>query len=251
MKLKFYKYQGAGNDFVMVDGRDATTPKLSEKVIEKLCHRRFGVGADGLMILTDGNEGEDFYMNFYNSDGKEGTMCGNGGRCISLFADDLGIGGAEKIFSASDGVHKTYVKDGIVELGMIDVENVFTIDEGFITDTGSPHVVIYDEGYDQARARRLRQIYDSNINFIEISDERIDIRTFERGVEDETWACGTGSVASALARSVLENKMGDIEYKVKAKGGDLKVRFTRTESGFTNIVLIGGAKRVFEGEIEL
>ncbi len=249
MELNFTKYEGAGNDFILLDGRDCDDFFLTSEQIALLCHRRFGIGADGLMILDDGDVNTDFSMVFYNSDGEEGSMCGNGGRCIAMFAEHLGLGSMEKFFSAPDGVHSAYVNPckEIVELGMNSVESVFKVDDGWFTDTGSPHLVITDEPFDLARARRLRQLYDANVNFIEIEDDKIVIRTFERGVEDETWACGTGAVASALVRSIIENSEGQLHYDISARGGELSVEFNSADGSFEDIVLTGGARRIFLG----
>ncbi len=253
MELNFTKYEGAGNDFILVDGRNNDNISLATEQIALLCHRRFGIGADGLMVLTEGEPDTDFSMVFYNSDGKEGSMCGNGGRCIAMFAEHLGLGSMEKFFSAPDGVHSAYVNPckNIVELGMNSVEKVFKVDDGWFTDTGSPHLVITDEPFDLARARRLRQLYDANVNFIEILEDKIVIRTFERGVEDETWACGTGAVASALVRSTIENTEGQLHYDISARGGELSVEFNSADGSFEDIVLTGEARRIFSGKYYL
>ncbi|MFI3298221.1 MAG: diaminopimelate epimerase [Rikenellaceae bacterium] len=247
MELNFAKYHGAGNDFILLDGRSSNI-HLTQTQIERLCHRRFGIGADGLMILGNApQEGLDFSMDFYNSDGKSGSMCGNGGRCIVKFADDIGVGGTDKTFLASDGVHTARVEEnGEISLGMIDVERVLTIDEGYFLDSGSPHVVVV-ERYNQDAARRLRQRYDSNVNYIELEGDEIKISTFERGVEDMTWACGTGAVASAIVASIIEHRRGDVEYHLRPVGGQLSVSFTESGGKYQGIVLRGGAERTFSG----
>lgn len=254
MKLNFTKYEGAGNDFILLDGRASDFQIPSTKQIEMLCHRRFGIGADGLMILAEGKDGADFSMLFYNSDGKSGSMCGNGGRCIAMYAEHLGVGSTHKTFDAPDGLHSAVVDSsaGIVHLAMSEVESVFSVDEGWFLDTGSPHVVVVDEKFDLALARKLRQKYDSNVNFIEINDNDIVIRTFERGVEDETWACGTGSVASAIVVAHLDKAVGQCSYNIEARGGKLAVAFERADDNkYSNVVLSGGARRVFSGEFEI
>lgn len=254
MKLKFMKYEGAGNDFILLDGRDSDFQTPKAQTIERLCHRRFGIGADGLMVLGTGGDGYDFSMLFYNSDGKSGSMCGNGGRCIAMYAEDLGVGGAAKSFDAPDGLHSAVVDKGIgvVHLGMSDVTALHKVDDGWFLDTGSPHLVVVDESFDIVRARRLRQLYDSNINFITVEGSEITIRTFERGVEDETWACGTGSVASAIVAAHIDGAVGHCTYAVKARGGDLSVSFEREgDDKCRGVVLSGGARRVFEGEVEV
>ncbi len=251
MELNFAKYHGAGNDFILLDGRSGNI-HLTQTQIEKLCHRRFGIGADGLMILGCAQqEGLDFSMDFYNSDGRSGSMCGNGGRCIVKFADDIGVGGTEKTFIASDGVHTARVEDnGEISLGMINVERVLTIDEGYFLDSGSPHVVVIDK-YNQDAARRLRQRYDSNVNYIEIGDDKINISTFERGVEDMTWACGTGAVASAIVASITEGRKGAVEYHLTPRGGRLSVCFIESGGEYHDIVLRGGAECTFRGIISI
>ncbi len=243
MELHCYKYQGAGNDFIVIDARNLSEFRLTVEQISRMCHRRFGIGADGLMILTKEDRELDFEMLYYNSDGKEGSMCGNGGRCIVRFADDLGIGGTQKSFRAIDGVHTGRVlSSGEVEITMGDIERIHEVAEGWFVDSGSPHLIIEAEAFNVEGARRLRQRYDANVNFISVLDDRLTIRTYERGVEGETWACGTGAVAAAVVagRNVVE-----------ARGGILQVGYQRAAMGFTNITLQGPAKSVFSLNINV
>ncbi len=251
MELNFAKYHGAGNDFILLDGRESP-PALTPEFVSALCHRRFGVGADGLMVLGEpAQEGCDFEMLFYNSDGHPGSMCGNGARCIVRFAEDLGVGSTHKTFSKSGELYRATVQDESIALKMPDVGSVQTIDEGYMVDTGSPHVVVLAP-YAYSVAVTLRKKYNANVNFITLCDTNIDITTYERGVEDVTWACGTGSVAVAIVAAVLQNKGSAVVYDIKTMGGELTVSLTpKVGGGYTDVVLGGPAKRVFTGKIEL
>ncbi len=249
MELKFYKYEGAGNDFILLDGRDGNLPELTIELISGLCHRRFGIGADGLMVLENSTEQEaEFSMRYFNSDGREGSMCGNGGRCMVRFADDLGIGEIDKTFIAVDGIHTSKVIDEkSVAISMNNVNILHVIEDGYFLDTGSPHLVVVNREFDHDTARRLRQRYDSNVNYVNILGDSISIRTFERGVENETWACGTGAVASAMVIAKIEGAKGDCSYTLEAKGGELGVTFFRRGINYSKVELSGPARRVFEG----
>lgn len=256
MKIHFYKYHGAGNDFIMIDNREQTYD-LSEYQINHLCHRRFGIGADGLMLLEQ-DDTLDFKMRYYNSDGKEGTMCGNGGRCIVAFAKHLGIDKEKYLFSAIDGVHEAFFEDRMVNLKMTPVENIRQFEDAWFLDTGSPHVVQFVSNIEHfevsEKGKELR--YDerfgssgSNVNFIEPSGDSLKIRTYERGVEAETYACGTGAVASAIiAHQQFPDKY---HFVLEALGGTLEVRFEKKDKQYCNIWLKGPAQFVFEGAIEL
>ena len=264
MKIEFWKYEGAGNDFVLLDQRGANFEPTAEQ-IHKICNRRTGVGADGLMMLSH-CEGADFAMRYFNADGPEATMCGNGGRCIVWFADMLGIGGNRKTFRAIDGLHTAEVlsREGntaTIRLGMVDVESVEVCPDGdVLLDTGSPHLVRFVEGLDMdvvGVGRALR--YDAktaptngaNINFVKVMGEgNVALRTYERGVEDETLACGTGATASAIALChTLQPEVRDVT--LQALGGVLRVEFSRTDDHYTNIHLTGPARLVFKGEMEI
>jgi len=259
MKLSFSKYHGTGNDFILIDNRNGAAVLTTEQ-IEKLCHRRYGIGADGLMLLENA-EGYDFKMVYFNADGKEGSMCGNGGRCIVRFAHDSGILKSEFSFIAVDGPHDASLEmDGTVRLKMKDVEQVESHTTFEFLDTGSPHVVKHISGIEtfdvvtEGKAIRNSHHYRENgvnVNFVEVlEDDRIYVRTYERGVEDETYSCGTGVTASALVNA--HNERGFNHVDVKTNGGLLYVEFEKAgDASFRNIWLAGPATRVFSGEVLL
>ena len=263
-QIKFYKYQGTGNDFVMIDNRDLEFPKSTE-LIEKLCDRRFGIGGDGLILLENddsptlkGDEKSDFKMVYFNSDGNESTMCGNGGRCIVAFAHFLDIFEDQTTFDAIDGLHKAEIKNGIVKLKMIDVIDINTDGEDLVMNTGSPHYVKYVEMLNNYNVfKNGNEIRNSptykaegiNVNFVEaLSDKEIFVRTYERGVEDETYSCGTGVTASALT---FMDKNNQTSVAVKVLGGKLKVYAEKNGAGFSDIWLEGPASQVFSGTISI
>lgn len=256
MLINFYKYHGAGNDFVLIDNRNKAI-KLSAKQIQFLCHRNFGIGSDGLMLLEN-SKIADFKMRFYNPDGSEGMMCGNGGRCIVRFAKDLGIISDKTSFEAPDGIHRAEIANENIQLSMGDVSEINKKDKNLFLNTGAPHCIVFVEDVENAEVvadgAKIRYSDDyaplgTNVNFVEIIDEGIKIRTYERGVENETLACGTGIVASALAshHNVFQNKNS---IRVKAKGGDLEVQFDYQDGVYKNVLLIGPAKFVFKGKVE-
>jgi diaminopimelate epimerase len=257
MKIPFYKYQGTGNDFVMIDNRENIFDRTNRALIADLCHRRFGIGADGLILLTSCKD-YDFEMVYFNSDGNESTMCGNGGRCLVKFAYDIGVIGNETTFIAVDGPHKAYVKDNLVHLHMIDVEQINIKPEYYFLNTGSPHYVQAVQGIDaynvfengkKIRYSEMFQPGGTNVNFMEEINGVLKVRTYERGVEDETYSCGTGVTAAAIASTQLGMKP---PVNIMTLGGALQVTFTENTSGkFTDVYLIGPAERVFEGQIEL
>lgn len=275
MTLPFFKYQGTGNDFVMVDQREtAFLKKTDTEIIRQLCDRRFGIGGDGLMFLQK-KDGFDFEMVYFNADGTEGSMCGNGGRCLTAFAHFLGVFEEKCTFWAIDGVHEAVVKGEIdntqlgksvwVELKMIDVA-IKGIEQGndyFLMNTGSPHYVVFTEDltdinvYENGRAIRYSDRFAKegvNVNFVEIASQPtqgIEVATYERGVEDETFSCGTGVTAAAISY-YLKNG-ASTEVPIKTKGGQLEVKFTKnTEGGlFENVWLCGPATRVFGGSITI
>ena len=255
----FSKYHGTGNDFIMIDNRSADI-KLSQPQIEHLCHRRFGIGADGLILLENGVE--RLTMVYYNSDGRQSSMCGNGGRCFARFAKDLGLVKNDVVeFDAIDGWHQANFDGDNVILQMKNCEGFSISDDGFVLDTGSPHFVkfvpsdFWDDGefVNTARAIRNRPLFKEkgiNVNYIsETGKGKLKIRTFERGVEDETYSCGTGVTAAAL---VYGSRNDLNEVKLESKGGNLTVSFRRNSDGiFTDVFLKGPAVKVFEGEIIL
>ena len=259
MRLHFYKYQGTGNDFVIFDNRDKSI-ELSRAQVAFLCHRRFGIGADGLMLLNP-HPSYDFEMKYYNADGGESTMCGNGGRCLVKFAAEMGIERSEYRFIAIDGEHEAGIdSDGNVSLKMNDVASIESAENRHVLNTGSPHYVALTENvmdldvFQKGRAIRYSDEFKTegiNVNFVEQNKnpDSIIVRTYERGVEDETYSCGTGVTAAALVSSQNENGYNFIN--VQTKGGKLAVEFEKVEDGFRNIHLIGPAIKVFEGDIDL
>ena len=261
MTLPFYKYQGAGNDFIMIDNRQEIFPSPDDQVfIEKLCDRRFGIGADGLILLNQ-VDGYDFEMVYFNSDGRQSSMCGNGGRCIVAFAQYLGIIKERCTFLAIDGPHEALLEQpDWVELKMREVQHIEKGDGFYYLNTGSPHFVRFVDRLDQinvikeGRAVRYSERFKAegtNVNFVEVQAAGIAVATYERGVEGETLACGTGVTACALAYYLHMEEAGAAEVEVQAKGGKLKVRFEKTQKGFENIWLCGPAHRVFEGTYDL
>lgn len=261
MQLHFYKYQGTGNDFVILDNRKGEFSNLTTKQIRFLCDRRFGIGADGLMLLNN-KEPFDFEMKYFNADGRESSMCGNGGRCLVKFAYHMGIHRNSYLFSAVDGDHEAEIDlDGTVSLRMCDVFEVKAVNGGdFILNTGSPHYVKIVNNIDKLDVfTKGQQIRNSepfakegiNVNFVEHRDEdEIYVRTYERGVENETLSCGTGVTAAALA--CYHNETGFNDVVVLTKGGKLNVEYDRvSDKLYKNIWLSGPADKVFEGTIEV
>ena len=254
MEIQFYKYQGTGNDFIILDNRDGKYISLTDSAIETMCHRKFGIGADGLMLLENA-EGFDFKMRYHNADGKEGSMCGNGGRCLVMFAHDHGIIKDAYHFIASDGPHDATIQEnGLVRLKMKDVDHVVKSAESSTLNTGSPHYIHWVntlDGYDvftEGRNIRYNEHFKHegiNVNFVKKEEDGIRVRTYERGVEDETLSCGTGVTAAAIASS---EKMGLQQVNVKVEGGSLAVSFNRIgEKEFTDVWLIGPATFVYTG----
>jgi diaminopimelate epimerase len=261
VKLQFYKYQGAGNDFILVDNRQYPVNHVNAKLLSQLCDRRFGIGGDGIMFLQN-IEGYDFEMIYYNSDGQPSSMCGNGGRCIVAFANHLGLFTRETHFLAVDGPHHAKISEtgDWVSLQMIDVSEIHNDGDAYVLNTGSPHYVKLVSGlaekdvYSEGRAIRYNGNYNTagiNVNFVEPAQEKLFVRTYERGVEDETYACGTGVTAVALAMAKHQGKTGDINTPIKVLGGELNIRFKYDGALFTNIFLEGPAVQVFKGEIDI
>lgn len=258
MTIPFFKYNGTGNDFIMIDNRQQIFDATNTKLINKLCTRHFGIGADGLILLENEN-GFDFKMVYFNSDGNQSTMCGNGGRCIIRFAHDLNIIGNHTSFIAIDGPHLGKVLDTHISLQMQDVSQINVNKHRCELDTGSPHFVAFKEQLpgsefvQEAGNIRRNEPYSKegiNVNFATVKNDSISMRTFERGVENETLACGTGATAVALA-AFHTGKVKIQNIPVKVMGGNLSVSFEKNQSGYSNIWLTGPADFVFEGKIEI
>lgn len=258
MKIVFNKYQGAGNDFIIIDNRKEIFNAVDSDTINKLCDRRFGVGADGL-ILISGSTQYNFEMKYFNSDGFEGSMCGNGGRCSSDFAIREGIAGKNLTFKAVDGVHKAVAENNIIRLKMNDVNEYDIINGNYFINTGSPHYVVFKDDIQNfdvnSEGKKLRWAKEfapggTNVNFVEADKNGIYVRTFERGVEEETLSCGTGVTASAIV-SVLSGHFDRNDVKVKTKGGNLSVSFNISGKKISDIWLSGPATFVFEGMIDV
>jgi diaminopimelate epimerase len=260
MKIVFYKYQGTGNDFIFIDNRNNQIESLTQKQVSFLCQRRFGIGADGLMLLNP-HESLDFTMIYYNSDGNVSSMCGNGGRCITAFAHQMGQIKENAQFQAIDGIHDAVINsDGTVSLKMVDVQFVEENKDFYFLNTGSPHYVQFVkdiESYDvfnNGKAIRNNDRFKkegTNVNFVEIlSPDSIFVRTYERGVEDETYSCGTGVTASAISAGLQLNSNNN-SFNIKTLGGNLNVRYQKQGDSFTNIWLTGPATYVFSGEIDI
>lgn len=255
----FYKYQGAGNDFIIFDNRNGVFERDNVDLVRHLCDRRFGIGGDGLMLLQD-REAYDFEMVYFNADGREGSMCGNGGRCIVAFAQDLGIIGAETDFLAADGVHHAHIHQivGWISLKMTDVAEIRMVGDAYLLDTGSPHYVLPVAGLgaypvvEEGRRIRYSDAFAKNgvnVNFVEPEGEGYYVRTYERGVENETLACGTGATAVALAMAWRNGLEGVRETPIRVEGGNLTIRFNNEGNRFTEIFLEGPAEFVYKGEI--
>ena len=258
MTLAFNKYQGAGNDFIIIDNRNGVFNPEDFKLINNLCNRRFGIGCDGLILINKSDE-FDFEMIYFNSDGYRGTMCGNGGRCAADFAIKSGIAGNKMRFNAADGIHDAEAKDGLIRLKMNNVNETRSVAGNYFINTGSPHYVLFTSGLDNLdvfnEGKKIRWSKDfqpggTNVNFVEAEESGIYVRTFERGVEDETLSCGTGVTASAIA-SVLSGHFVSGPINVRTKGGNLRVEFDNVEGQIKNIWLTGPATFVFEGKIKI
>ncbi|MBR9861167.1 diaminopimelate epimerase [bacterium] len=253
--VEFHKYQGTGNDFVIIQG----VKSLSTEQIKRLCDRKFGIGADGVILINPSKE-HDFDMFYYNSDGSA-SFCGNGSRCAVQYANHMGLCGTSCIFHSNDGVHEAHIENNWVYLKMHDVGHWDQDGEHFEINTGSPHYIIFTDHIDKidvvnkAQEVRYSEPYQNegiNVNFLELEGDILHIRTYERGVEDETLSCGTGVTAAAIAQFIKSNKSeSQFEQKVQTLGGELSVKFEYKPAGFQNIYLCGPAEFVFEGRITL
>ncbi|RPA67629.1 diaminopimelate epimerase [Cyclobacteriaceae bacterium YHN15] len=257
MEFSFYKYQGTGNDFVMIDDRENLFPETDLGLVEKLCNRKFGIGADGLILIRN-KSGFDFEMIYFNADGSQ-SMCGNGARCAVAFSSFLGIIGDQTYFLAIDGPHEAKISGSWIELGMSPVSSLSNAGGDFFVNTGSPHHVRFVENVSEypvvekgAEIRYSDQYAPrgTNVNFVTpIGEDEIQVRTYERGVENETLSCGTGVTACALVYG-YQNELHEV--KINTPGGNLKVRFSENSDGsFQNILLIGPAEQVFNGKISI
>lgn len=254
MAFEFYKYQGTGNDFILIDNRTSHFPKNDTAIVAALCDRRFGIGADGLILLESHPE-RDFKMVYYNSDGNLSSMCGNGGRCLVHFAKFLGIIENKAQFEATDGIHYASVEAEIITLGMNSVHHISVNNDFIFLDTGSPHhVQMVDNVRSYEVVKEGKKIRDgrygaqgANVNFVTpISEESFEVRTYERGVEDETLSCGTGVTAVAIAMFETGRTKAR-EVNLVTPGGNLVVRFEKTATGYNKVQLIGPAVQVFKG----
>jgi len=260
MQITFYKYQGTGNDFVIIDNRNEIFPKDNVKLIERICDRRFGIGADGLLLLENDKE-SDFKMVYYNSDGNQSSMCGNGGRCLTAFAHKLGIINNTTFFTAMDGLHQaTILENGNVSLQMKDVDEVKIEKDYVFLNSGSPHHVLLVDDIENCDVKtngakiRYSDLYGkagSNVNFVkQIDDNHFRLRTYERGVEDETLSCGTGATAVAIAMNAIRKTDSEV-IQLDVQGGKLKVSFLKNKNEYTQIFLEGPATFVYGGTITL
>jgi len=255
-EIHFHKYQGTGNDFVMIDNRDFKFDRNDLETVNKLCDRKFGIGADGVILIEPDNE-VDFEMVYFNPDGSQ-SLCGNGSRCAVMFAQSLGIIESKTTFRAIDGLHEATIRGDQVHLLMHDVSGHQQVDNDYVIDTGSPHYIRYVDDVqaldiiEQGRSIRYSPQYEAegiNVNFIHrFDDSTAAIRTYERGVENETLSCGTGCTAAALSLG-LNGAASPVS--LKAVGGELQVAFEKQGEKFSNIYLIGPAKKVFEGTFSI
>lgn len=254
MEFSFYKYQGTGNDFIMIDDRVENFPEQDLQLVQNLCDRKFGIGADGLILIRN-KEGYDFEMIYFNADGSQ-SMCGNGARCAVAFSKFLGIISDQTSFMAIDGPHTANIADELISLEMSPVNSLSNAGQDYFVNTGSPHHVRFVEDViaypvvEAGKAIRYSEAYQpkgTNVNFITpISENEIHVRTYERGVEDETLSCGTGVTACALVYG-YQNELNEV--KIKTPGGNLSVNFTSAADGsFQNIILTGPAQQVYQGK---
>lgn len=256
MSIAFVKYQGTGNDFIIIDARKNIPSGMD---VAQMCHRKYGIGADGLMLLTQEN-GYDFGMVYYNSDGNISSMCGNGGRCIAHFAHSLGIGDGDRLsFLAVDGSHEASISGDSVSLGMIDVKEwEVRNDHTVMLNTGSPHYIQFVDQHPStvdlipmAHSIRYGNEFATagiNVNIVQMQGmNQLCMRTYERGVEDETLSCGTGVTAAAIAHAILHRAAGPVS--VSTPGGTLRVSFALAENSFSKVILEGPAIRVFAGTL--
>ena len=258
MIIEFSKYQGTGNDFVLLNNLDGCYDELSIDQISFLCDRRFGVGADGLIKINH-SEKAQYEVDYYNSDGSK-SFCGNGARCAVAFASTIGLETSTSEFDAYDGLHHAVYNQIEVGLGMNDLTNISTDNQAFVLNTGSPHYIKFVEDLKShdivvfGKEIRYNDRFNQegiNVNLVQEVENGLAVLTYERGVEDETLSCGTGVTASVLAYAFKEKMLGKHTISVKVKGGNLKVSFNQESlSNFTEVQLIGPAVFVFKGSID-
>lgn len=259
MKLTFEKYHGTGNDFIIIDNRNNYFPKSNKDLIQNLCHRKYGIGADGLMLVESAID-HDFKMVYFNADGNEGSMCGNGGRCIVAFANQLNMINSNTTFEAVDGIHHATINNNIVSLEMNNVNLIENHKEHIFMNTGSPHHVTFFDDistidvFQKGKEIRYGKPYfekGTNVNFVQkIKPDVFKVRTYERGVENETLSCGTGVTAVAIAADYLHISNTN-KITLQTLGGDLMVSFKKDKRTYKQITLIGPATFVFKGLIEI
>ncbi len=259
MKLVFYKYQGTGNDFIIFDNRKQLFPKKNQQAIKSLCDRKFGIGGDGVILLEDSSQ-HDFEMIYFNADGNLGSMCGNGARCIVAFAQLLKLIDKTTSFEAMNKIYHATLDVNAVSLTMNDVNQIETFPKHVFLNTGSPHHIEFEKNisdldiYNKGREIRYGSPYfeeGTNVNFVsQLNSNTFEIRTYERGVENETMSCGTGVTAAAIASHAL-HKTTDNSINLQTLGGNLQVSFTFENNCYKNIVLKGPATFVFKGSIQL
>jgi len=255
--IHFHKYQATGNDFVIIDNRESKLTFTTEQIV-RICHPKFGVGADGLMLIEN-HPTLNFHLEYFNSDGSK-SLCGNGCRAAVQFASQLGLMNGKATFTAYDGPHAAEIlPTGNIRLKMGDVKETKMMGVDYYIHTGSPHFIrfvqdiknypVFEEGK-EIRYDEKFQPGGTNVNFVELlKDNTIFVRTYERGVENETLSCGTGITAAALAAS---SKGFVSPVNIETLGGRLAVEFKTGQSGtFHEIYLIGPAKMVFKGQLEL
>ena len=260
MLIEFSKYQGTGNDFVLLNNLDGRYDFLNHTHIQVICKRRFGVGADGL-IRINAKQGFAFEVDYFNSDGSK-SFCGNGARCAVAFAETLGISVEETCFDAFDAPHKAWKKGDLVSIEMNNVSKIDKVNQDFVIQTGSPHYIHFEDQMNQknivefGKSIRYSEPYSNdgiNVNLVTCNSlNTIEVQTYERGVENETLSCGTGVTACAIATAVSQNRYGQLQFNVRVKGGELNVEFHRTgEQKFEQIILSGPAEYVFNGSIHV
>jgi len=259
MRLPFVKYNGTGNDFIVIDNRKNIFSSLNKNQISNLCNRNFGIGADGIILIQD-DEDSDFNVIYYNSDGNIGTFCGNGSRCAVHYSKLIGMLNHEPKFKFHDEIYTAEVNENLVSIHFPNIKNWQIKDDNIFINTGSPHHVLFKEdiGFIDVNVlgkklceNSIFTVEHTNVNFVSINNEKsISVRTYERGVNAETLSCGTGVVASVLS-SDINNYISNKEILVKTKGGDIIVSFNKKNEYYENIIMSGKVQNVYSGIINL